>query len=797
MAGPAPVPLRSIAPLNDFPAGGVVLISYPDPVDPTKRIFGAVATDAIAKAKANAASGSGSTDVPVSAITFAPSLNSPDLFAVSQDGTLKKTNLASILALGVSVGANMPPATTAPATTTPPATTAPPATTTPPATTAPATTTPPATTAPATTAPPASNYVKPTSVLPNVLHILDFAAPVSSAPLVVGTSGIHYTGTGLDVDSIEDAVSGQLFQNGFGKVQYHASGGPGGRPYVHCDASCVNSGYDSIHIPDASSNLMFGPPNNPWAMIAVVRQTAPGNLGLIAYTGGGISVNVIGVGGATDGAMRWEQNSGSALGNETSGSATALNQWQVVLITCDGSKGAIYRNNVNTLVTPAGIIGGIPTGGNGRLLNQFSGDCTYIELINGLPSNADLTTQCQQVATLCGLGTLPAITVGSTTATQPVARDLRATFLQSVNFPKTGPLLTRAGADPGHGLTLGAGATPYFSMVFGTATANANITTDQGILDNFFTTYMEGDLSSALGSPMDTGQGNNNTFAAVARTYAADDPNRVHMMRADGVALLARASQNGTDTGPGRVFAGLLRANAQFRPGMVIKVRYKGPVGAHSWCPIWLFSGLQYTPGPGGNPYQGYGTQQSLYKQPSNNHLYEIDINDNYIRDDHNVTRGCQVDFGTPNIYGNAWTKPPQNTYYANGGGYTFYPGDAAVLDQPVNFATDFHDLVLDWFDNNYMNVIIDGKVVLQHWIDFSLADDYVDLDGVTRKMPLHLLIGNQAIPSFSPNPVNVPENDGITDGWTIVVQEISAWHGNIANADSLRVNAGVVTPVP
>ena len=52
----------------------------------------------------------------------------------------------------------------------------------------------------------------------------------------------------------------------------------------------------------------------------------------------------------------------------------------------------------------------------------------------------------------------------------------------------------------------------------------------------------------------------------------------------------------------------------------------------------------------------------------------------------------------------------------------------------------------------------------------------------------MHLMIGNQAIPHVvHAGPVS--DNDGIPDGWTMVVREIFGWYGNIANADSYRAS--------
>ena len=54
--------------------------------------------------------------------------------------------------------------------------------------------------------------------------------------------------------------------------------------------------------------------------------------------------------------------------------------------------------------------------------------------------------------------------------------------------------------------------------------------------------------------------------------------------------------------------------------------------------------------------------------------------------------------------------------------------------------------------------------------------------NNATETVAMHLIIGNQAIPSFAPGGSSTTENDGTPDGWTIIVQEISAWNGNVAN---------------
>jgi hypothetical protein len=53
----------------------------------------------------------------------------------------------------------------------------------------------------------------------------------------------------------------------------------------------------------------------------------------------------------------------------------------------------------------------------------------------------------------------------------------------------------------------------------------------------------------------------------------------------------------------------------------------------------------------------------------------------------------------------------------------------------------------------------------------------------------MHLIIGNQAIPNFARGAVSVTDNDSIPGGWTIVVQEICGWYGNIADPDRYRAS--------
>ncbi len=366
--------------------------------------------------------------------------------------------------------------------------------------------------------------------------------------------------------------------------------------------------------------------------------------------------------------------------------------------------------------------------------------------------------------------------------------DSTADFIQGANFPLTTPLPANQAATVGNGLGLSAGATNAVWMRFGSNLPNANMTTGQSIRNVFYMNYLAGDLYSSVGEPQDTGQSGQAPFAAVARHYPVGDPNDLHQMRTNGMALRAICSSNHTNCSEGNVYGGMVRLPFEIRPGMTVKVRYQSPTGPYSWCPIWLFSGSQISPGPGGNPWNGYGSSYSLVQEPVYQHMFEIDANDNYPRwnDSPSVPVGKQIDFLTPDIYGVSWTTPPYQIYGAATGGFAYYPDAGPALNVvPQSLSTGFHSLVLSWDGTtNTIYEFVDGKLVVASYMEYSQAPTYVDgfSGGVTKQQAMHLIIGNQAIPQWLAGASNTTENDGIPDGWTILVQEIAVWNGVVLN---------------
>jgi hypothetical protein len=374
----------------------------------------------------------------------------------------------------------------------------------------------------------------------------------------------------------------------------------------------------------------------------------------------------------------------------------------------------------------------------------------------------------------------------SLAAQQP---DKDANWLTTPNNPSPAPLPVIQDATPGDGLTLQPGARNAFSLVMGTKVAGANMLNSQSIRDRFFLNYLTGDLHKAIGGPMDNGQANNNTFAAVARHYRVGDPNDLHVMAADGMHLRAMCSHGRSDCRPGHVWAAMVRLPFEWRPGMTLKVRYRSPKGDHSWAPIWMFSGQQVPPPPGGDPYHGFGGPDALVRL---GHAFEIDWNDNFPRVGEGVPTGYQVDFGTPDTYRTKWQIKPHAVYYANADGWRYYHQAVAFERTPFDWSAGFHDLVGNWRGDgsNLIDLLIDGKLVVTSYMEYPQAT-YVDpADGRRKTVAMHLIIGNQAIPGFSPGARNAHDNDGIAEGWTIVVQEISGWYGNIAHPDRLRASA-------
>lgn len=367
--------------------------------------------------------------------------------------------------------------------------------------------------------------------------------------------------------------------------------------------------------------------------------------------------------------------------------------------------------------------------------------------------------------------------------------DATGTYCTKPNFPTLGTptraLPANPQAQPGDGLHLGPSSANLFSLVLGSSVPSANVRSGESVREMLYMNYLVGDPSESIGSPMDTGQNGNTVFAAVARHYRVGDANDLHLLQDDGLHLRAICSKNHTDCSPGHVYAGMIRVPAEIRPGMTVKVRYKSPAGPLSWAPIWMFSGSEKSPGPGGDPHQGAGTPMSLIQLGESHRYFEIDLNDNYPRwyNTRAAATGSQFDYGTPHGYGVVWKTRPHPLYWPEGGGYKYHAeGTPPFEELPFNWSTGFHNLVLSWQTDNRLFEFVDGKLVAASYMEYPARTYQDGFDGnAVKTVAMHLMIGNQAIPSFAPHGGDIKENDGMQEGWTITVEEISAWFGNIA----------------
>ncbi len=388
--------------------------------------------------------------------------------------------------------------------------------------------------------------------------------------------------------------------------------------------------------------------------------------------------------------------------------------------------------------------------------------------------------------------------------------DATQTFLTAPIYPNSDTLPTITGLQPPDGVTLPSGTPNGFAAIFGTQTTNANFTTVQGVFGSFYTYFDEGNLNASIGSPNDTGQGDNTTFAAVARTYAPADPMSVHTMLSDGLLLSNNCSANRTYCYPGLIYGAMLDTPGgnPILPGSLTMIRTKVGTGQHKWTPIWTFSNQRLLHGT--KDSTGYGqytfSMECNGKAPSastygTGGCYELDINDYFSRLlDGNTPVGQEVVFWTPN-YGYGYTTAAHWTYMANTTSFT----DKQVNEQyeqlnSFNCSSNFCDFFLNWRNDgtNLLDILVapvtspatPAKLIESVYMEFHPLNNG---SGGTP-LGLNLIVSAaQAIPGASlnggvlPTYSSIVQDDGVTNGWSIEVQAIENWPAAIPNQDAYK----------
>jgi len=627
------------------------------------------------------------------------------------------------------------------------------------------------------------------SLLPDILYEIDPALPASVRPLGAAP-GIQLDANG-GIVAMRLSGSGPVLHRGSGQSKL-VQNGLDGNPVIANPAGASPGGWDSLVFDPAAADPIAAHRGQPFAVELVARRRAITSCDIIKlYGNNGAHMHLS---ATANGAILIGQNDGP--GTATEDAAGPLNQWNILYYIYDGRRAWLLRDGVRTALTPDYPGGGF--GQNGaqvlEVLNGCAMDVAWLAIAAQAPSIDQLNAETARLrAAFPSIAPQKPVTDGNPAATSAprFIHDDSLSFLTAPNNPLPAPLPVNAAATPGDGLAMTTGSRNAFSLVMGSAQSGANMRTSQSIRDHFFLNYMTGDLNTVFGNPIDTGQANNNTFAAVARHYPVGDPNDLHVMASDGMHLRAVCSQRRTDCRPGHVWGAMVRLPFEWRPGTTLKVRYRSPKGDHSWAPIWLATGQQVSPGPGGNPYQDFGGPAALARPSST--AFEIDWNDNFPRVSDGVPAGEQIDFGTPDIYGTKWKTKPHSVYWANGNGWRYYDESHGPEFEraPFDWSAGFHNLVGNWRGDgsNLIDLIVDGKLIATKYMEYP-QDTYLDpADRQPKTVAMHLLIGNQAIPGFSRGAANAKDNDGIADGWTIVVQEISGWHGNIADPDRYRAS--------
>jgi hypothetical protein len=650
----------------------------------------------------------------------------------------------------------------------------------------------------------ASTFTVQTSNIPNTLYMIDAAEPASTNALAANTPGIQLDGSN-NVLAVNDPISNVAIVKGSGSVSL-VQNGPGGFPYFHGTTASQGNAYDSFvmpTVPQPAAVPLFLTLNQPWCVIMVMRQTAAGSTAILTalcdinsglYTG----VNIKAASGATDGQLYIEQNNTAAHATETVSALTALNQWQVVSFISDGNTLNIYRNGTLTAQSASANLGGLSGIYKFELLNNPQADVSFIEIANCCPSITVHNGEVQRLGARYGI-TVNTVTVGQTsTVAPPTSIDYTQDFLNYPNWPTSDNLPTETTPSLHDGLVLSVGSTSLAAVTF----TPGGTTTTRALLDaQFYYNGINGNLDVVVGGGPIDNPTNSECYARIRR-YLPGHKYDLHTFGSNGLSLNAIASQNNTTAGisNGTVYGAYLRAPTKILPGMVIAVKYQVPTSRLGWCPVWLYHGGQNTPGPNNNPYTNYiyntvpnWPNPLQFELTSNNVYYEYDNNDGYARDGAGVAVGQQIDCHLVNNQSATFNIQPYDTYDANGPLFAYNAGSGdpfiACLGS-LNLSVGFHNLVMNWRNDgtNLVDILLDGTLIRQQYWEYGKAGTYTNQAGQVVQIPMHLLIGNQAIPVFAPSGdlTNITPNDGagyVGGPWSCTIQEIKIVEGNLTNA--------------
>ena len=400
--------------------------------------------------------------------------------------------------------------------------------------------------------------------------------------------------------------------------------------------------------------------------------------------------------------------------------------------------------------------------------------------------------------------------------------DPTQTYNTTINYPTTDTLPAISNLRPDDGLLLPSGTKNYAGVIFGTSTPGANVTTGQQVRNMFWTNYAAGNVAqiTPFGSPIDTGQGDNLTFASVARTYPVGDPNDVHVVAPYSLDLKNNCSHNHTYCWPDQVYGGMISPPTIITPGMTIEVRFRTGGGSHRWAPMWIFSAERVL-----NGAPNLNSAPAFYQFPNNDPvggvqagpIYELDFpTDDFTRladggtpiGQELVPEVATAGQGDPTI--NIITQP-YTAFAANTNDYSYIQiqgtepynqiNNAAGYNCSKNFCDAFVDIeagqavsgvpnshYVDLFIAPVTNPATKAVLVNRQYFEFYPKNNgyqgkpmgFVMYLSAAQAIPGQALNGN-VLPSYEA----IKENDKVALGWDLLIQKFAIWKADVVNPTS------------
>jgi hypothetical protein len=397
----------------------------------------------------------------------------------------------------------------------------------------------------------------------------------------------------------------------------------------------------------------------------------------------------------------------------------------------------------------------------------------------------------------------------------------------------TDPVFTKADAKPAFGNLL-PGATNVMHYDFTKATGNIR---DRKTLEKHFF------LSSVNpGYPPNTRNAvtPNNSYDGVdgaigyarMRNYPEGHPYNLHKFKDAGLYLDVIGYQNdkqsylypqsGTDA---TTYAGYVRSQTIYRPGMVFEVKAQYPSDMEGWGPTWLLGFTQISPGrvpaSNGDPMFGYQTNADGTTPPGfTAGPVQTDAGNTFQLFYQLSHKGKVVygEFDSPDMWNDTSNNPAYkgrtmsagivngavsvdevdtayHSFFANSGDYTYvFPKPYTYKTGGTTIDSTVHTFTFNWRNDgsNMVDFLCDGVVYLQGYKEYYAGQFYNILTKRLEQLGMMDMIGGQFGRGFASRAPYTP--DGGTKGLLMV--SMDAWIGNL-DLSSVTIPANGLSNYP